>query len=163
MARMYELSSENAFGEAGAVATHPGYLGSVRNVKRYLQEEGAKFIAAIQQGTAAKEAAEPIAKSMAKAFLGQDPAAHPPVPGWNEPGHIDVYLAPLLEGEEPDPESVLEHFAIALLQELMQVANYANEPGVTEEQWQWQMVAIYDRFSRMALGIAEPEPEPDDE
>ena len=139
--------------------TSPNYLGSFQFVQSLLKRKANEFLEAVDSGTNPGDAAKPAAQFLARALLGGDPE-YPGVPGWNTPGAIDLAIAQAMELDDGSPMEVMEHWAVALFTELLQVANYADEPGVTPEQWQWQAADVYETFTKMALGMpADPDEE----
>lgn len=132
--------------------TNPNYLGSYQFVQSLLKSKTNEVLQAIQGGANPADAARPAAEFLAKALLGMDPSM-PGVPNWNAPGGIDLAIAQAMDLDDGSPLEVMEHWAVALFTELLQVANYADEPGVTPEQWQWQAQDAYDDFTKLALGI----------
>lgn len=126
----------------------------MKAVKDLLKTTAQEFLDGLQGDQLASAVADPLAKWLADVLLGKDPD-YPGMPGWNEPGGIDRFVAGQVGAEETDPEIVLEHMATSLFAEVAQVAAYAGEDGVTDEQWQWQYEDALDRFTRLCLGIPE--------
>jgi len=79
-----------------------------------------------------------------------------PMPAWNEPGKIDQFLAKWIGSTETDPENILEHFLVMFLQDLMDLDTYANQPETLDEQANWQVSAIFQRYSYLLIGVDPP-------
>lgn len=88
-------------------------------------------------------------------LLGQNPSFRP-LHKWNEPGAIDEFCAKWLGSAETDPLRRMTHAAVMLFNDMIDLAEYAGEDGVLEEQWKFQMDGIFERYTGIFLGIDPP-------
>lgn len=75
------------------------------------------------------------------------------LPGWNEQGGLDAFLVRELNIAETDPLLRVATTLAQLLLEMTELANYAGQEGVLEEQWDWQVDATIETFRNFMLGI----------
>ena len=154
------MQDDDAFLHATDVAGSDKYLGDYKRMQAFLKARASEFLKACKTQPPA-EAARPVAQAIARVMLGDDPD-WVGVPGWHERGSIDFALARAMGVDDGSPEDVLEHWAVTYLSEILAVAKYASEEGVTPEQWQWQAQETYDQFTKNALGIPVEEDEEDE-
>lgn len=142
------------FGESQNRAAGESYLGNVAVVQALLRAETADFMQTADNNNSNDTAVKgrEIALHLTNILLGLDPT-FAGVPGWNEPGGIDRYLAPKIGSLETEPAAVVEQWAIRFLTQLVQVANFAAQPGVLDEQWTSELEAIVDENARLIMGI----------
>lgn len=95
------------------------------------------------------------ATRVAKIMLGQK-ARYVPLAKWNEPGFIDEFLAKWCGVDEADPVQRVAGAFIALVNELLGVANYAQQPGIDVNLWGWQVDAIFQKYSLLFIGMDLP-------
>lgn len=97
-----------------------------------------------------------ISKWLGNILLGKDPA-YAPVPKWNVPGAIDVFCATWTGSAETTADSRMEHAVLKMLNEVLDVADYAADPnGVLDEQWEPLMQSILYRYTSLFLGVTPP-------
>lgn len=107
----------------------------------------------IANDTSATDQDQKDAQTLAEILLGEHPNDFRPQPAWNRPGGLDAYLAKKLELEDIDPA---DRVATALLGALMiyyNIVTYAQQPGVLEEQWNWQVDVLVQDTRNLLLGI----------
>jgi hypothetical protein len=92
---------------------------------------------------------------LADIFLGKNPFFNS-VPGWNEPGKIDVFLVREFNLGDTDPILRVATVLAELLLEMVNVAKYASQEGVVEEQWVWQVDAAIETYRNYMIGIVIP-------
>ncbi len=153
-----ERNEPGLFGASLESASKPNYLGSrqvveavVRlSVSRMIEEFAKAKDPASRQAVLQKEA-----KEVGDILIG-DNSDYTPLHKWNEPGAIDEFSAKWLGSAETDPNGRMEHCMVKLYNEVLDIAEYANKPGVLEEQWDWQIGAIIDRYVSVFMGIDLP-------
>jgi len=145
---------EDVFSVAKSRAVTESYLGNVAVVQALLRAEIADFMqtADNQNANATAVKGREIALQLTKIFLGQD-ETFAGVPGWNDPGRIDRYLAPKIGSTETDAARVIEQWAVRLLTQVVQVANFAAQEGVLDEQWTGELESIVDENCHLIMGI----------
>lgn len=136
----------------------PHSLAVYSNMVQFLKGKAQEFLNNLGRGVRPIDAAQPVAQHIARVLLGKDPEWDV-IPGWHTPGAIDLAVYRAMELNDNDPDEVMEHWGVAFLTDVYKIMEYASEPGVTDEQWQWQLEDIYERYARMALGMSEPEDE----
>lgn len=105
-----------------------------------------------------KPAAEFLAETdsectrLAKIFLGKD-SQYGPMSGWNEPGFIDKYVDKLNGEESETPEQALHGLFASFITSVIKIVNYANEPGVMKEHWDWQIDELLNEYTHVLLGL----------
>lgn len=75
-----------------------------------------------------------------------------PVPGWNQPGGIDVFCAKWCGSSETSPHARMEHAVLKMMIEMLELAKYAGES--TNEESKWQFDAIIQNYTSIFLGIS---------
>lgn len=103
-----------------------------------------------------EEIVNKIASDNARTLLGKKPKTFEPVPGWNEPGGIDVFSAKWLGSSEKDPLQRMRHCIMMMLGDISDVVKYAAEPGVLPEQWQFQVDGIVEKYTYIFVGVDTP-------
>jgi hypothetical protein len=94
-------------------------------------------------------------RGLATVLIGHDPdfkALHK----WNTAGSIDEFLAKWLGIGETDPFERVERAVLAMLGEAIDVAQYAGEDGVLDEQWKPLMEELVSRWTDLFMGIDPP-------
>ncbi len=89
---------------------------------------------------------------LAKIFLGEDPQ-YAPIDGWNKPGFIDKYLDQKNGHESESPEASLFGCFASFITSAIKIINYAGEPDVKDEHWNWQVDDLLNEYTHVLLGI----------
>ena len=93
-----------------------------------------------------------IPANVAKEFLGNGTCKG--VPGWNEPGKIDVWLKKTLNLENATtPEECIGSTFLEMIDELGVVFDFAGQDGVLPEQWEGEADFIADRYRMLFMGV----------
>ncbi len=140
---------------AQADAEEKPYLGDLPSVEAMLRVAAAKvWPKGEREDPAASQAKlRAVAYELADTFLGKTDQAVP-LRNWNEPGSIDVRLAEWCGTEDSTPEGRVAGAFIALMLELADVAVYAGTPGVTQDQWDFQVDGAFQRYAMLFIGIS---------
>ena len=99
-----------------------------------------------------KDAIERVARKTASVLLGKD-ASHAPVAAWNEPGCIDEVVGEWT-GHGDSPDDTMTNAVLKLYSEIMDVAAYSEQPGVTSDLWKDQVTGVINRYALMFIGVA---------
>jgi len=75
-----------------------------------------------------------------------------PIPGWNQPGGIDEFCAKWCGSSETSPRARMEHAALKMMTEVMELAKYAGR--ASEEESKWQLDAIIQSYTGIFMGIS---------
>lgn len=153
-----DKSNDRPFLAALKDAGHDTYLGDMEVVEYLVRLYIKSVVDSLEGVTVAKAQRRRIeqrARRMARIFLGKN-KAYVPVHRWNEPGAIDEFCATWTGLAERDPMDRMEHFFVKLFREIMDVMVYADVDGILEEQWEWQLQAIVQRYVGFLLGIDRP-------
>ena len=149
----------NAALEAGiAQAAKPNYLGDIQVIEFLLRDFVQRALARRNPPEDPKPNTEKDSEDalkLASIFLGQDPQ-YAPMPGWNEPGKIDVWIAQELNVQDDTPQLVVACAFVEFLTEMYELYNYACEPDTKPEQWEPQIDAITEHWRNVLLGVKEP-------
>jgi len=101
-------------------------------------------------------AIEKSARACARVFLGQD-SRYVPVPKWNESqGGLVPFLKTWCGREEDNAEDVVAGSILEMVSELLDVAELADQPESLDEDWQWQVTDIIERYTKLFLGVSLP-------
>ena len=133
---------------------YPLDLSNPSHVEVLLQNAGTRFWKSFVESASLEyvEDGERIAREVARTLLGQNPQTIP-VPEWNSNGAIDRFIQAQLNVNEVDPENILTAAVLEMFSEFMAVSEYAQTPGVLDEQWNWQIDATYQSFRDLFMGI----------
>jgi 5'-3' exonuclease len=145
---------EPLFEEALRNASKDNYLGDIDIVYKYLSHQIHKVMELFENTDDPSDyimTVERIGTQTATTFLGMD-AEYAEVPGWNEPGKIDEFLAAELGLAERSPKDRIKHAFSMLIDEMLNTAEYAGTPGILDEQWQFQVQGHLNEFARLFVG-----------
>ena len=144
------MDDTNVFGDSlDAVEHEDGYLGDPTYIGAMLR----LFITEAMMGARTTEAIEASAQSVAKVLLGEEGKAKRLV-GWNEPGGIDEFAAKWCGVAETDPLKRMTGAVLKLLSDCCDVMDYAAKPGVTPDQWQFQIDALVQQYALLFIGVS---------
>lgn len=156
---MLNDDSELFQGSVAAMSAAEGYLGSVRVVEGLLRVMVSDWTDALGSGTATADLAKKLATEYSEILIG-DRDGFGKVPGWTKPGGIDVFVASELGLPERGRDAI-ENALVKMLTQTTEIVNYADEPGVLPEHWQWQVDAMFEEYVNLFLGVpGEPADEP---
>jgi hypothetical protein len=155
-----DLGEEFVFAEALSNAQVENYLGDQSTitslVRKAIDDLTEKFQHIDDKDNAEKiRVMKMLAQRNGVVLLGKSPLFKP-LPGWNEPGRIDVFLAHWMGSAETDSDKRMEHVFVILFNRILEIAAYAGVPGVLPEQWQFQVDAVIHEFVNLCLGIDLP-------
>src|SRR5688572_5044272 len=91
------------------------------------------------------------AAAMTNIFLGKEPD-FTPMHGWNAPGFIDEFVSSAANVQENTPEDRMRTFFLSYLIDTYSLVEYADAPGVLDEQWQPQVGALVDYYRDILIG-----------
>jgi hypothetical protein len=140
-------------------ASQPGYLNSIPAINSILVDLAQKTHEAICNADKVlpSKALEPEIKRLSGVFLGEDPSAHP-LPGWNQPGCIDVWIRETTGLEEAlDARAMMERVFQRFCADYREALIYATTPGVTEALWQSNMELLMHQYTYLLMGIVDVE------
>lgn len=143
-----------SFVAALQAASKPNYLGSIAVVDSILRNLAVQILNR-REKMSKEDAAEANAKDcdrLAVAFLGEDPA-YAPMPVWNSEGHIDQFVAAALGWSGRTPQQIMRGLFTEFVGDFNRLADYANTPGVPEDNWIWQSDALLESYIGFLLGI----------
>lgn len=140
-----------------AVGAAEGYLGSTAFLDGLLRVMVSDWMEALGSGTATPDLAKRLVDEDAAILFGEVDGFGK-LPGWNEPGGIDVYVAAEL-GTSDTGRDAIENALIQMLKQATAIANYADEPGVLDEQWRWQLDALFEEYVNLFLGMPGEDPD----
>jgi hypothetical protein len=103
-----------------------------------------------------RRAIQEPSREIAAILLGMRPKDFDPMPKWNEPGGIDVFLAKWCGSAEITPRRRVEHAMLNMFGELLDLAIIAGTPGVYPEQVQYGVGAVLEKYALLCLGIDLP-------
>ena len=79
---------------------------------------------------------------------------------WNSPGHIDRFVTRELGSKlgwgDGRSEHVMKTMFAQFIADFYRLADYAADPAVPEDNWNWQGLAIVESYRNYLLGIIEP-------
>jgi hypothetical protein len=131
------------------------YLGDTETVEALLRGAVADVMGVMRPDVPADKRVNAVrkkSKEVGLILLGLDPA-YAPVRKWNAPGGIDTHCAKWLALGDQDPADVMTHALVKLFGEVLDVANYAAEPGVLDEQWRFQIDGLIERYLALFTGM----------
>jgi GNAT superfamily N-acetyltransferase len=140
-----------------AIGAEEGYLGSMSFVDGLLRVLVSDWMDALGSGTATVDVAKKLADETAGILFGEV-AGYGKVPGWSKAGGIDVYVASQI-GTPDTGRDAIENALVQMLMQATSIAKYADEPGVLEEQWKWQVDAMFEEYVNLFLGIPGEDPD----
>lgn len=156
---MLNDDSELFQGSVAAMSAAEGYLGSVRVVEGLLRVMVSDWTDALGSGTATADMAKKLATEYSEILIGNRDGFGK-VPGWTKLGGIDVFVASELGLPERGRDAI-ENALVQMLTQTTEIVNYADEPGVLAEHWQWQVDAMFEEYVNLFLGVpGEPADEP---
>lgn len=161
-----EKVDKGLFGAVGKALDSPdGYLGRAEDVEALLRMSA---LAVLEAGDSVAKVLEEQGKKVAKELLGEGLMS--PVPGWNEPGVIDAFALPYAGVDSTDPHEIMQGLFLEMIDELGDIAELSETPGILSEQWEWQIDATYETYRNIAMGLnpwdelgtGDPDPGPDE-
>jgi hypothetical protein len=152
------IGSELLFTDAiAAMDAAEGYLGSADFLSGLLRLLVSDWTELLGSGTATPDLAKKLADEYAAILFGEK-EGYGRLPGWNEAGGIDVFVASEL-GIPDTGRDAIENALVQLLMRATAIANYADEPDVLDEHWRWQVDAMFEEFANLFLGIPGEDPD----
>lgn len=143
---LFKLSTESLADEAH------GYLGDSTVVAALLRNTVGAITAAVGKPSA-DVLLRKACRATGRTLLGQNPA-YTPLRNWNEPGRIDVFVAKWAGSSEVNPLDRMEHGVLRFAEAVLELVDYAGQPGVLEEQWQWQLDALIEKWTCLFMGVS---------
>jgi len=136
--------------------SQPGYLNTMAAMGAFLTAFSGKVVEAMAQRDEMKvsDALKGDVERLAGILLGEDKAYHP-LPGWNQPGGIDVWLRQQRAFDEgvTDPREVVESQLWCFVQEVIEAVNYAADPRTPESLAQSNAEILMHQYVYLLLGI----------
>lgn len=154
MSRKEDLLDPDLFGASLNDARNVGgYLGDIEFVGALLRLYAkASFDATEAEGEDMVRMLA-LAKKYAGVLLGDD-SRYVPVAKWNHrQGGLVAFLNLWAGIDENDPQAVVTGALLRMFSELLDVAAYAGQEGVLEEQWHSAADEIIERYSFLMLGV----------
>lgn len=144
------------------VASGPNYLGNLSVVDGILRELA--LAALNRRATLPDVDAEKLNEAdcirLTNVFLGKNTTDYTPIKPWNSPGHIDRFVmrefGRKLGWGEGRPEHILKAMFAEFIMDFYRLADYAADPAVPEDNWNWQPDALFESYVGYLLGIIEP-------
>ena len=96
------------------------------------------------------------ASRLARVFLGKNNTDHTLQRGWNREGVIDVFVAKWCGSSETNATARIEHGLLNLVNDVMELADYAGDRSVLPEQWEWQLDAVMEKYVQIFMGVSPP-------
>lgn len=106
------------------------------------------------QDPKATDADEKDTETLAGILLGKY-KEYEPQPAWNRPGGVDQWIREQTQIEEDEPVRVVQTALLQKLVDFYKIVTYSQQPGVLEEQWNWQIDALVADARNLLLGIPE--------
>jgi hypothetical protein len=156
------LADSVSFVAALQTASGPSYLGKLSVVDGILRELARSALnrRATLPFVAAEKLNELDCIRLTNIFLGKDASDHTPMNPWNSPGHIDRFVTQefcsKLGWGEGRPDHVMKTMFAQFIADFYRLADYAADPAVPEDNWNWQVPAIIESHRNLLLGIIEP-------
>jgi hypothetical protein len=91
---------------------------------------------------------------VADVFLGKD-RSYLPVPGWNEPGKIDEWIITQIPFQVATARERVQMAIIQFFSDLVELANFANQDGVLDEQWKPSWTEKFIEYCMLLMGVPE--------
>jgi hypothetical protein len=140
----------DAFADSLEVLDHDdGYLGDPEYIGAMLH----LVITEAMTGPNNPDGIMGLARGVAKVLLGLE-GKEKPVVGWNEPGGIDEFAAKWCGVDETDPVLRMTGAVLRFIDEVCAVGDYASQPGVTNDQWQFQIDALVQKYALIFIGVS---------
>jgi hypothetical protein len=134
-----------------------GCLGSTTFIDGLLRVMISDWTDALAAGTATADLAKRLCEDNAAILMGKR-EGFGAMPGWNVEGGIDLWVASQL-GTSERGQDAIENALVQMLIQATSICNYADEPGVLEEQWKWQVDAMFEEYVNLFLGIPGEDPD----
>lgn len=152
--RQKQRDADVPFVQALQNASNPNYLGDVQLLQTMLRFYGKQAIDALAEKNQVdyKGDLQKIANRVSKILLGDD-KSYTVVPGWNQPGRIDVALAESLGLDETNPQERMAHAFLLMVGDLTDIAYDAGANGILDEQWQGSVDALFERYALIFAGL----------
>jgi hypothetical protein len=136
------------------LAAKPNYLGDSDVIEGLVRDLGDRMLKRrchLDWETAVRPDTEEC-RQVARILLGYN-EAYTPMPNWNEPGHIDVFVAKEFGIEGPTAEDTLTDTLVEYLAELWHVVYSLAEHNVPAENCTWQIEIPINAYRNVMLGI----------
>ncbi len=151
----------SAYLEASLSQKHENYLGDVSVVDAIVRMFiwsclNRRKLVTVNEDASAQDLQDCL--RTASIFLGQDPN-YTPMKGWNEPGHIDTFIAERLNVSGETPQEVVAGLFTKLLCDIYDLVNYSVQPDTLPEQWTFQVDGIVETYVWILMGARPPKKE----
>ena len=154
--RNKQKESEPLFQQSLTDMKSETYLGNTEMIEAILLTGLQRIIAVVnRKGTEPADYQAALKRECEYAgriFLGKN-KNFTPLSGWNEEGMIDEFIAKWTGSSEIDPLQRMTHGVLRFFNEMIELANTAGEPGILDEQVQWQTKAIVDKYKKLLVGM----------
>jgi hypothetical protein len=154
--REEQRNADIPFVEAMQAISGQNYLGELSTLQIMLKLRLKDAFDAIQsnQGTSIETAILTIAGRVARILLGGDDK-YTAVPGWNQPGRIDVAMSESMGLADTDPHTRIEHAFMRFVCDALEVTDFAGTSGVLDEQWIQSLSVLIDRYALRFMGVSD--------
>lgn len=133
------------------------YLGNPETVFRLLQFYSHNALEVIEKSFSEKvqrRAIQEPSREISAILLGmREKEGWVSQPGWNQPGGVDVFLAKWCGSSEKEPRRRCEQAMLSMFEDILDVAIVAGIPGVLDEQVEWEIAGILERYTYLCLGL----------
>ncbi|MBM3965021.1 MAG: hypothetical protein FJ308_08110 [Planctomycetes bacterium] len=99
-----------------------------------------------------------LSGKVADIFLGNN-ENYAAEPGWNEPGKIDEWIVSQIPMGVKSPKERVQMLILQFFSDLFDLANFANTPGVLDEQWKSSWTQCFIDYCGLLMGVPEIEDE----
>lgn len=144
---------EGLFSDSLAAGASPGgYLGDIAFVESDLRIYGAEALRIIGRGgSSALKSLAALASNVAAKYVGEDVPGVQPVPKWNtKDGGLSEWLGNRCRFKG-SPAEIVAGVLVRMAGELAAVA--LGSENALDEQWQWELAEIYERYSQYLVGV----------
>ncbi len=153
-----DKGSEALFVNSLSSIAKDGYLGDVWVVSSVLREAAYRFFAELPKLKHVSDIdglIRSVGKKYMRIFLGSN-NKYRPVRNWNMPGAIDVFVAKWCGVDEDKPTDRMIGGFASMIDELVDLELMAKDPDIEKKQWDWQIEAIFEKYSMLFMGITPP-------
>lgn len=155
--REKHLAEERLFEESlnQKTQTKKNYLGDRQTIETMLRFYMADLLERLDEASTEKEkkqVIDEVTKEVGKILLGKEGRKFTPVRKWNKFHFIDKFLAKWLGLKETDPDERMQHAVLKMVDELLDIVNFAGTPGVLDEQWQPAYDELITKYTSLFLG-----------
>lgn len=152
-----DISKDVPFKAATKAAKSGGYLGDravIDAMLRVAVHDAMEKLRTSHSEQLQRRAIQEPSREMAAILLGMRAEHFTPMPRWNEPGGIDVFLAKWCGSSEAAPRRRVEHAFVKMFIELLDIINDASI--IFPDHMQTAVEAVLEKYALLCLGIDPP-------